>query len=105
MKKTVITALAVTILGASYSFAHRFIHDRMKFNCRQIGCLAGEPEEISRRCRCGEVNILKLPCGGKLACASEKADCAGGRYCKAFLPECLKQADCKEIDLEAAPEL
>jgi len=97
--------LGLGIFGSSYALCHRFLHDRMPFNCHQIGCMAGEPDEVAETCRCGEVNILDLPCGGKMECRSADNSCAGGRYCKAYLPDCLKEADCKPVDLEAPPSL
>jgi hypothetical protein len=98
-------ALGIGILSSSYALSHRFLHDRMPFNCHQIGCMAGEPDEVAATCRCGEVNILALPCKGKVDCQTSGGSCPGGRYCMAYLPDCLKDADCVEIDLEAPPSV
>lgn len=97
--------LTFGLLSSSYALSHRFLHDRMPFNCHQIGCMAGEPDNVAATCRCGEVNILDLPCKGKVECQAMGDACPGGRYCKGFLPDCLKDAYCLEIDLEAPPSL
>jgi len=97
--------LAIALFSSSYALSHRFLHDRMPFNCHQLGCMAGETDEVAATCRCGEVNILALPCKGKVDCQASGNSCPGGRYCKAYLPDCLKDADCVEIDLEALPSI
>ena len=97
--------LTVGILFSSYALSHRFLHDRMPFNCHQIGCMAGETDKVAETCCCGEVNILDLPCKGKVECLSPTGSCTEGRYCKAFLPDCFKKVDCTEVDLEAPPSL
>jgi hypothetical protein len=77
----------------------------MSFNCHQIGCMAGEPDKVADTCHCGEVDILDLPCKGKVECRSSEGSCAGGRYCKAYLPDCLKEENCIEVDQEAPPSM
>jgi hypothetical protein len=105
-KKTILWVVpALGIFYSSYALSHRFLHDRMPFNCHQIGCMAGEPDEVADNCRCGEVDILELPCKGKTECSPpETGECAEGRYCKAFLPECINKKDCEDIPLETLPE-
>jgi hypothetical protein len=106
LKKTLFWGiLAAGGLSSSYALSHRFLHDRMPFNCHEIGCMAGEPDETARRCRCGDVDILNLPCRGKAACRSPEPSCTEGHFCKAFLPDCFKDEDCKNIDMEAPPSL
>ncbi len=97
--------IVVGILSSSYALSHRFLHDRMLFNCHQIGCMAGEPDEVAETCRCKEVNILDLPCRGKVECNVSGVSCNGGRYCKAYLPDCFEETDCMQVDLEAPPFL
>ncbi len=97
--------LGIGILYSSYAVSHRFLHDRMAFNCHQMGCMAGEPDDVAGNCRCGEVNILDLPCKGKVECRTSGDLCSGGRYCKAYLPDCLEQTDCEQVNLEAPPSL
>jgi hypothetical protein len=105
MKKSLFWGiLGIGIIYSSYAASHRFLHDRMKFNCHQIGCMAGEPDEVADTCRCGEVNILDLPCGGMVDCRASGDSCAGGRYCKAYLPDCIKESDCTPVDFDNSYE-
>jgi len=32
--------LAIALFSSSYALSHRFLHDRMPFNCHQLGCMA-----------------------------------------------------------------